>query len=41
MINLKTQRGKLGARDFRAMSMNREMSSAGAERGEEGTALKT
>jgi|GEM_PF-3166212 len=29
-----------GARDFRAMSMNREASSAGAEKAEEGTALK-
>jgi len=33
--------GKGGARDFRAMSMNREVSSAGAEKVKEGTALKT
>jgi len=30
-----------GARDFRAISMNRGASSAGAEKAEEGTALKT
>jgi len=35
------RRGQRGARDFRAMSMNREASSAGAEKDEEGTALKT
>jgi len=35
------RRGRRGARDFRAMSMNREASSAGAEKGEEGTASKT
>jgi len=34
-------RGQREARDFRAMSMNREASSAGAEKAEEGTALKT
>jgi len=33
--------GQRGARDFRAMSMNREASSAGAEKTEEGTLLKT
>jgi len=35
------RRGQRGARNFRAMSKNREASSAGAEKGEEGTALKT
>jgi len=39
-LNRTTKRPE-GARDFRAMSINREASSAGAKKGEEGTALKT
>jgi len=35
------RRGQRRARDFRAMSLNREASSAGAEKGEDETALKT
>jgi len=35
------RRGQGSARDFRAMSINRGASSAGAEKGKEGTALKT
>ena len=35
------RRGQRGAKDFRAMSINRQASSAGAEKDEEGTALKT
>jgi len=40
-LNRTNGEAKGGARDFRAMSMNREASSAGAEKAEEGTALKT
>jgi len=35
------RRGQGEARDFRVLSMNRVASSAGAEKVEEGTALKT
>jgi len=35
------RRGQGGARDFRAISMNREASSGGAEKGEDEIALKT
>jgi len=36
-----TGEGQREAKDFRAMYMDRLASSAGAEKGEEGTALKT
>jgi len=40
-ITAKTKwRGRKAATDFRALSMNRGASSAGAEKDEEGTALK-
>jgi len=35
------RRGQRGTKDFRAMSINREASSAGAEKAEDETALKT
>jgi len=35
------RRAQRGTRDFRAISINREASSAGAEKGEDETALRT